>query len=378
MNNFYHHIPTEFVFGKETENKTGELLKKHGATKVLLHYGGGSVVASGLLERVKKTIDISFVELGGVQPNPVDMLVYKGVELCKAENIDFILAIGGGSVIDSAKAIAMGARYDGDFWDFFSGAKPHSAIPVGTVLTIPAAGSEGSNATVITKTSVPPIKKAMGSDYLKPVFSIMNPELTYTLPVYQTACGVADMMSHVFERYFTKSSGNGLTDELCEAVLRTIIRYAPVAIKEPNNYEARANIMWAGTIAHDGSLGRGRIEDWGTHMLEHELSALYDVAHGAGLAVMFPAWMDYIKNENIALFERFAKNVWGKNTADEGIQALRDFWNSLGLQATFDELGAKKEDIPMLVAMLEKNTGGSFSRFKQMGMEDAERIYKKA
>ena len=391
MNNFTFHRPTDFVFGKDAQHKSGEYLKKYGATKVLIHYGTGSVVKSGLLQQVEDSIKaqgISYVSLGGAIPNPVDTLVYEGIDLCKKEGVDFILAVGGGSAIDSAKAIAVGAVYSGDFWDLYNGTPCESALPVATVLTIPAAGSEVSSSSVITKTGATPLKRGLTTDVMKPVFSLMNPELNYTLPAYQTACGVADMMSHIFERYFTNTTGVTITDELGEGLLRTIIKYAPIAIKEPNNYEARANLTWAGTVAHDDTVGVGRQSDWGTHMLEHELSALYDVAHGAGLSVMFPAWMTYVHDKDQGSLDRFARwavNVWGvtcngdkKETAMKGIEALRAFWKSIGLPTTFEELGAKKEDIPKLVDVLKINTGGSFSSFKQMNMDDAKNIYELA
>ena len=392
MDNFTFHRPTDFVFGKEAQHKAGEYLKKYGATKVLIHYGTGSVVKSGLLQQVEDSINksgISYVKLGGAIPNPVDTLVYEGIELCKKEKVDFILAVGGGSAIDSAKAIAVGAVYDGDFWDFFDGkAKCTAAVPLATVLTIPAAGSEVSASSVITKVGETPLKRGLTTDPMKPVFSLMNPELNYTLPSFQTACGVADMMSHVFERYFTNTTGVTITDELAEGLLRTIIKYAPIAIKEPNNYEARANLTWAGTVAHDDSVGVGRESDWGTHMLEHELSAMYDVAHGAGLAVMFPAWMTYVHDKDEQAEKRFARwavNVWGikcegdtKATAKKGIQALTEFWGSLGLPTNFESLGAKKEDIPKLIEVLKINSGGKFSNFKKMDMEDARKIYELA
>ena len=392
MNNFNFHRPTDFVFGKEAQHKAGEYLKKYGATKVLIHYGTGSVIKSGLLQQVEDsltTAGVTYVKLGGAIPNPVDTLVYEGIELCKKENVDFILAVGGGSAIDSAKAIAMGAHYDGDFWDFFDRkAVAKSAVPVATVLTIPAAGSEVSESTVITKTGNTPLKRGSGSPHVKPVFSLMNPELNYTLPAFQTACGVADMMSHLFERYFTNTTGVLLTDELAEGILRTIIHYAPIAINEPTNYEVRANLTWAGCIAHDNSTGVGRQHDWGTHELEHELSAMYDVAHGAGLATMFPAWMTYVQQKDQAAIERFARfatKVWGIEcdgdlvaTGKKGIDALRNFWSGIGLPINFEQLGAKKEDIPAIVKVLELNTGGQFSYFKRMDMSDATKIYELA
>ncbi len=277
MNNFQFYSPTEFVFGKESEKLAGHYVKKHGGTNVLLHYGGGSAIRSGLLSRVKESLTaegIAFTELGGVQPNPRDTLVYEGIDLCREKGIDFILAVGGGSVIDSSKAIAMGVPYDGDFWDFYSGKnKPKAALPVATVLTIAAAGSEGSGDSVITKEEGG-LKRGAGSDLIRPKFSIMNPELTCTLPPYQTACGATDIMAHVFERYFTNTTEVEITDRLCEAVLLTMVKETPRVIADPANYEARANIMWAGTVAHTNIVCVGREQGCNSHGIEHELSAL--------------------------------------------------------------------------------------------------------
>ncbi|MBQ8435485.1 MAG: iron-containing alcohol dehydrogenase, partial [Oscillospiraceae bacterium] len=302
MENFQFYSPTEFVFGKETECETGRYVKKHGGTNVLLHYGSTSAVRSGLIERIKDSLrknNIAYTELSGVQPNPRDTLVYKGIEICKNNNIDFILAVGGGSVIDSAKAIAIGALYNGDFWDFYgTGKTVEKALPVGTVLTIAAAGSEGSGDSVITKENGS-LKRSVGSDLLRPKFSVLNPMLTCTLPSYQTACGATDIMAHVFERYFTNTSEVEITDRLCEAVLLTMIKETPRVIKNPDNYDARCNIMWAGTVAHNNIVGVGRSQDWNSHCIEHELSALYDCAHGAGLAVIMPAWMEFVYKHNI-------------------------------------------------------------------------------
>jgi hypothetical protein len=272
------------VFGKGTQEKAGELCRAWGR-KALLHYGGGSAIRSGLLDQVRESLQkagVAWVELGGVQPNPRDTLVYEGVALCKKENVDVVLAVGGGSVIDSAKAIAMGAKYDGDFWDFYSGKQPKELLPLGVVLTIPAAGSEASNSTVITKEKGM-LKRFCDSDLLRPKFAILNPELTFTLPPFQTACGVADITAHVMERYFTNTRGVDLTDRLCEGLLQSVIRDVRIVLKTPDDYDARANIMWAGVVAHNDILGVGRQQDWASHMIEHELSALYDVAHGAGL-----------------------------------------------------------------------------------------------
>ena len=385
MNDFIFYSPTEFFFGKETEDLTGKLVKKYQGTKVLVHFGGGSVKKSGLLDKVEaclKEEQIDYILLGGAKPNPVDTLVYEGIELCKKENIDFILAVGGGSAIDSAKAIAAGAVYEGDFWNFFDRkAEMKAALPVGTVLTIPAAGSEGSSNTVITQ-ELSKRKLGTGSPVLRPVFSIFNPIYTYTLPPFQTACGIADMMAHILERYFTKTTGVEISDRLCEGILLTIIDQGPMVFKEPENYDARSNIMWAGTIAHNGTCGVGRAEDWGSHGLEHELSALYDVAHGAGLAVIFPAWMKYVYQENISLFAQYANRVWGvEPSADKeamalkGIEATKDFFASIGLPTSFSQLGAKESDIDELVANLAVNCGGNIGNFKKLSMEDAKAIY---
>ncbi len=372
MNNFDFCSPTYFVFGKERENETGKYVVKFGGKKILLHYGGESAKKSGLLDSVKKSLEeekVSYVELGGVLPNPRSGLVYEGISLCRKEQVDFILAVGGGSVIDSAKAIAMGVLYEGDFWDFFSGKSPQKALPLGTVLTIAAAGSEGSGDTVITKEEGM-LKRGAGGDCLRPKFSILNPELTMTLPAYQTACGATDIMAHVFERYFTNTKEVEVTDRLCEAVLLTMINETPKAIKDPNDYGARANIMWAGMVAHNNIVGVGREQDWNSHGIEHELSALYDCAHGAGLAVIVPAWMSYVvEHHDCMRFAQMAVRVFGcqmdfenpKATALEGISALKKFLSSIGMPINFKELGAKKEDIPLLVEKFgigDGKTGG--------------------
>ena len=385
MNNFRFWSPTEFVFGRNTVKNVATLIKKQGGTKVLIHYGGNSAIKSGLMAEVESALQnefIDYVKLGGAQPNPIDTLVYEGIELCRKENVNFILAVGGGSAIDSAKAIAAGVPYAGDFWNFFEGTVTiDKALPIGTVLTIPAAGSEGSPNMVITKTKGM-LKKGSGSPLLRPVFSIMDPVLTFTLPPFQTACGIADMMAHVMERYFSQTPDVEMTDRLCEAVLLTVVKESPVLFKEPKNYNARANIMWAGTIAHDGTCGVGREEDWSTHGLEHELSALYDVAHGAGLAVMFPAWMRYVYTSGVDKFVQFAVRVWGispegdkEEIALKGIQALQDFFTSIGLPINFEQLGAKEEDIDQLVETLTFNCGGSLGNFRKLDMKDARAIY---
>ena len=385
MNDFNFYSPTEFVFGRGREKECGAYVKKYGGTKVLLHYGGSSAVRSGLLGRVKASLDacsVPYCELGGVQPNPRDSLVYKGIELARKEKVDFILAVGGGSVIDSAKAIAMGVPYEGDFWDFYSGKQPEKALPVATVLTIAAAGSEGSGDSVITREDGM-LKRGAGSDLIRPRFSVMNPELTQTLPAYQTACGATDIMAHVFERYFTNTKEVEITDRLCEAVLLTMIKETPRVIADPDNYEARANIMWAGTVAHTNIVGVGREQDWNSHGIEHELSALYDCAHGAGLAVIMPAWMEYVYKHNVRRFCQMATRVFGQQmdyekpeeTALKGITAFRYFLRSIGMPINFAELGAKEKDIPLLVEKFglgDGRTGG----FVHLSSEDIAAIYK--
>lgn len=388
MDNFTFYSPTKFVFGKGEENNAGSCAKAFGAKRVLLHYGGGSAVRSGLLDRVKQSLekeDIYYVTLGGVQPNPKSGLVYEGIELCRKENIDFILAVGGGSVIDSAKAIGIGVPYEGDFWDFYTGkAAATRTLPVGTVLTIAAAGSEGSDGSVITHENGN-FKRAYGNDMMRPKFSILNPELTCTLPPYQTACGIVDMMAHIFERYFTNTKNVEVTDRLCEGLLISIIQEAPKVMKNPNDYEARANLMWAGTMAHNDVCGVGRQQDWASHNMEHELSSLYGCAHGAGLAVIFPAWMEYTMEHNVMRFAQIAVRVWGcqmnfedpEITAKEGIRALKAFWKSLGMPLSFRDLGAKEEDIPKLLDSLQID-GRHEGSFVPLDREGCEKVYRLA
>ena len=388
MNNFTFYSPTYFVFGKDEENNAGKYVKRFGGTKVLIHYGGGSVVRSGLLDRVKASLtaeNIEYVELGGVKPNPRSGLVYEGIELCRKENVDFVLAVGGGSAIDSAKAIAAGAIYEGDFWDFYSGKPVDKALPIATILTIAAAGSEGSPDSVITKEEGMLKRGASGEAY-RPVFSILNPALTQTLPAYQTACGVTDIMAHLFERYFTNTKDVEVTDRLIEGLLMTMIHEAPKVIANPDDYEARANIMWAGMVAHNNCCGVGRDQDWASHNIEHELSALYDCAHGAGLAVVFPAWMEYNLNHDVMRFAQVANRVWGcamdfqhpEATAKAGIAAFRNFLKSIGMPQTMADVGGKEEDIPYLAhtAAYGNGNGGTVGGFVALKEEDIANIYR--
>jgi alcohol dehydrogenase YqhD (iron-dependent ADH family) len=388
MENFRFYSPTCFVFGKDKENEAGAYVKSFGGSKILIHYGGGSVVRSGLLDRVKASLDkegIAYCLLGGVKPNPRSGLVYEGIELCRKEEVDFILAVGGGSVIDSSKAIAAGTIYDGDFWDFYQGKKIEKALPVGTVLTIAAAGSEGSGDSVITKEEGM-FKRGAGSDAIRPKFSILDPALTQTLPPYQTAAGITDIMAHLYERYLTNSEEVEVTDRLIEGLLLTMIHEGPRVIADPNNYEARANIMWAGTVAHTNLCGVGRSQDWNSHNIEHELSALYDCAHGAGLAVTMPAVFTYQMNHNVMRFAQVAVRVWGcqmdfahpEVTAKAGIEAFRSFLISLGMPKNLEELGGKEEDIPKLVEVLCHGDGrnGTISGFVTLDETDCENIYR--
>ena len=391
MENFEFYSPTRFVFGRGVESKVGELVRKCGGTKVLLHFGGGSIKANGIYDKVVAALEaagLSYIPLGGVMPNPRSGLVREGIDLCRREKVDFVLAVGGGSVIDSAKAIAFGTLYDGDFADFYFGKDVKAmipvpaALPVGTVLTLAAAGSEGSGNSVITL-EPDMLKRAATGDALRPVFSVLNPEFTYTLPPYQTSCGAVDMFAHVVERYFTPSKGVEISDELCEGVMRTVVEQSVKALAKPDDYDARANLMWAGTVAHTNICGAGRIQDWASHGIEHELSALYDCAHGAGLAVVMPAWMEYVMKADVPRFARFAAKVFGVSEGDEnemaaeGIRRYRAWLKSIDMPTTFAELGAKEEDIPALVEKLGLR-GNTLGGLMQLNDEDVANIFRLA
>ena len=388
MENFTFYSPTFFAFGKDTENQVGEYVKQFGGSKVLVHFGGSSAKKSGLLDRVEESLKkegIPYVMLGGVKPNPRSGLVYEGIELCKKEGVDFVLAVGGGSVIDSSKAIAAGVVYDGDFWDFYSGKWIEEALPVGTILTIAAAGSEGSPDSVITKEEGM-FKRGASGNAIRPKFSILNPALTETLPPHQTAAGATDIMAHLYERYLTNTKDVEVTDRLIEGLLLTMRHEAPRVIDDPHNYEARANIMWAGMVAHNHICGVGRSQDWNSHVIEHELSALYDCAHGAGLAVTMPAVFKYVMNHDVNRFAKVATRVWGcemdfdhpEVTALEGINAFKNFLISLGMPKNFEELGAKEEDIPKLAEICCRGDGrdGTISGFVTLTEEDVQNIYR--
>ncbi|MCL1904038.1 MAG: iron-containing alcohol dehydrogenase [Oscillospiraceae bacterium] len=380
MQNFNFCSPTYFEFGKNTENKAAELVKKFKGSKILLHYGTASIKKSGLYDRVISSLKsggIDFVELGGVQANPIDTLVYEGIELCRKENVDFILAVGGGSVIDSSKAIAAGTMYNGDFWDFYSGKYIETALPVGTILTIAAAGSEGSCNSVITKVDGK-LKRGATGEVIRPVFSILNPELTQTLPPYHTAAGATDIIVHILERYFTNTQEVEVTDRICEGLLKTMFNQTPRVIENPNDYEARANIMWAGMVAHNNICGVGREQDWASHGMEHELSAFYGAIHGAGLAVINPAWMKFVSRKNPDKFKQFAKWVWGVTDIKEAIENYTAFLKRIGMPSSIKEFGAKEEDIPLLakhIGLTEEHTFGSYVK---LNIHDVEEIYRLA
>ncbi|MBP3702267.1 MAG: iron-containing alcohol dehydrogenase [Lachnospiraceae bacterium] len=387
MDNFTFYAPTYFDFGKEKEKNVGKLVRRFGGSRVLFHYGGGSIIKSGLYDTVLSCLKeegIEVVALGGVKPNPRSGLVYEGIELCRKENIDFILAVGGGSTIDSAKAIAAGTLYDGDFWDFHEGKAIEKALPIGTVLTIAAAGSEGSPNCVITKEEGM-LKRGARGDVLRPKFSILNPELTMTLPPYQTAAGITDIMIHIMERYFTTTENVEVTDRLCEGLLKSMITEGKKVIKNPQDYDARANIMWCGMLAHNNVCGVGRNQDWASHGLEHELSALYDVAHGAGLAVMAPAWLRYVLEKKPERLVNFAVRVWNidldmnhlQETAVKGIEAFEAFLKEIGMPSDFAEVGGREEDIPYMAENIVKSKG-SLGGYVKLNKEDIIAIYKSA
>lgn len=383
MKDFEFQNCTKIIFGKDSEEKAGTEVKKY-SSKILLHYGGGSIKKYGLYDRViscLKKEDIGIVELGGVLPNPRLKLVKKGIELCRQEKIDFILAVGGGSVIDSAKAIAIGVPYKGDVWDFFEEkTKIKESIAIAVILTIPAAGSEVSGASVITNEDGL-YKKGVEANIMRPKFSILNPELTFTLDNNQTAIGVADILAHIMERYFTQEKNVDLTDRLCEATFKTLIKNISVVLKENDNYAARAEVMWAGSVAHNDLLDTGRVGDWASHMIEHELSAIYDIAHGEGLAIIFPAWMKYVYKNNIERFAQFGQRIWGvdfhpydlEGMALEGIKRFEDFLKRIGLKTRLSEISISDDRFKEMAKKCTEN--GPVGSFVKLGKEDVLNIY---
>jgi len=387
MTNFEYCNKTKIIFGKGTENQIGKETVQY-AKRILLHHSGGSTVRSGLIDKVKKSLKeagIEWIELTGVVANPRLSLVKEGVDIVKKEKLEMIIAVGGGSAIDSSKAIAVGAVNDGELWDFFERKRAtDKALPVGTIVTIPAAGSESSISSVITNEEGP-WKRGINFQCIRPVFSIMNPELTYTLPPYQTACGITDMMAHIMERYFTKEPNVELTDELCEGTLRTIIRNArKIFSGGENDYAARAEIMWAGALAHNGLLDTGRTGDWASHALDHELSALFEIAHGAGLAIIFPAWLKYNIKEDTKRLARFAVKVWGadgayydlEQAALEGISRMENFFKSIGMPVRFSDTNIDAARIPEMAKRAVHF--GPIGNYRKLEEKDAAAIYKLA
>ena len=389
MFNFKYFTPTKVVFGKGTELKTAQLIREFGGKKVLIHYGSGSVVRSGLLKKVTDNLrdaGIAFVTLGGAVPNPRLSLVYEGIELCKKEGVDFLLAVGGGSAIDSAKAIGYGVANDGDVWDFYDyKRKATGCLPLGVILTLAATGSEMSDSSVITKEEGL-VKRGYSSDFCRPKFAIMNPELTMTLPDYQTACGCTDIMMHTMERYFTNGGNMEITDALAEGLLRTVVANAKILRDDPKNYDARAEVMWAGSLSHNGLTGCGNDGgDWMTHKLEHELGGLYDVAHGAGLAAVWGSWARYVYKYCLPRFRRFAVNVMGvtetgtdEEIALKGITALEDFFRSINMPTNLRELGveATDEDLVTMAHKCAVGVSGAMGSAKLLREEDMLAIYR--
>ena len=388
--NFF--APTRIVFGKNAEMQIGDLVAQQNGHKVLVHYGGGSAERSGLLDVVReqlKSHGIPFVELGGVVPNPLLSKVQEGISLCRREQVDFILAVGGGSVIDSAKAIGYGSLYDGDVWDFWAGkAVPEACLPIGVVLTIPAAGSEMSSSCVITKDDGL-LKRGINSDLCRCRFAVMNPERTYTLPPYQTAAGATDIMMHTMERYFSKYEDMTLTDAIAEALLRTVKDAALVVMEHPEDYRYRAQIMWAGSLAHNDLTECGTEKDFATHRLEHELSALFGVTHGAGLAALWPSWARYVKDKHLSRFVQFAVNVMGvendfahpDETAEKGICAIEDFYRKIGMPTNIHELLGREitdDEIEVLVDKCSRGNTITIGAFEVLGADEMRAIYRLA
>lgn len=372
MENFNYFTPTKIVFGRQTENQVAQLVEEHGAKKVLIHYGGGSVERSGLLEKVKNALaekEISFVLLGGVVPNPHLSLVRKGIALCKEEKVDFILAVGGGSVMDSAKAIAYGACDDGDVWDFYLGKrKAYACLPIGAIVTLAATGSEMSKSSVITDESTL-LKRSYGTDMARPRFAILNPELTMSVPAYQTASGCVDVLLHTMERYFNQSSNLDLTDSIAEGLLRTVMKHGKILLDQPDNYQSRAEILWAGSLSHNGLTGCGTDGgDWACHKIEHEISGLFDVTHGAGLAAIWASWARYVYTYRKDRFLQFAQQVMGVNQSNcqndeaciqEGIDRMERYFKSLHMPISLEELIGRQATDEEIQVMAEKCSEGT-------------------
>jgi alcohol dehydrogenase YqhD (iron-dependent ADH family) len=392
MKDFNFYAPTRVVFGRESEEKLPQLIQQYGGGKVLVHYGGGSARRSGLLDKVEKMLSeagIAYVELGGVVPNPLLSKVREGIELCRKEKVDFILAVGGGSVIDSSKAIGYGVGYAGDVWNFWDGkAVPQSCLPIGVMLTIPAAGSEMSSSTVITNDEGM-LKRGFNSDLCRCKFAIMNPERTYTLPPYQTAAGATDIMMHTMERYFSKYEDALLTDAIAEALLKTVMAAAKEVLISPDDYTYRAAIMWASSLSHNDLTECGTEKDFASHKLEHELSGLFGVTHGAGLAAIWGSWARYVMDKHLSRFEKFAVNVMGvlqdftnpRMTALRGIEAMEAFFLAIDMPTSIPELIGRKATDEEIAIMAEKcSRGGTITigAMEVLDQTDMTEIYKLA
>jgi alcohol dehydrogenase YqhD (iron-dependent ADH family) len=383
MDNFVFQNPTKILFGRGMENAVGAEVVRY-SRRILLHFGGGSIKASGLYDRVAaslKQAGVEWKELGGVKPNPRLSLVHEGVKLCREHKLDFVLAVGGGSAIDSAKAIAMGVANDGEVWDYFIGKRELTrTLPVATILTIPAAGSESSSSSVVTNEDGW-IKRGFDSELIYPKFSVLNPELAFTLPAFQVACGSADIMSHLMERYFTNTRNVGFIDRMLEATMKTVIAQAPKVLAKPTDYDAWSELMWTGTIAHNNLLNTGRVGDWGSHGIEHEISGIYDVAHGAGLAVVFPAWMKHVLDHDLDRFVQWSVRVWNVEldifdrhaTARAGVGRLEAFFHSIGLGTTLASLGVGVDRID---EMARKATDGDTRRIGNFVKLDSAQVAK--
>ncbi|MDD3796645.1 MAG: iron-containing alcohol dehydrogenase [Lachnospiraceae bacterium] len=383
MINFKSYNPTRIIFGRDTYKKVGEEVQNYGK-KVLMVYGGKSLKANGTYDEVVKSLEaagIEFCELEGVKPNPRLSLVYEGIQLAREQKVDLILAVGGGSVIDTAKAVAAGMCYDGDVWDFYSTEKqPKLVMPVGVVLTIPAAGSESSDGSVITKEEGL-LKRSCCTDLFFPKFAILDPQLCFTLPPHQISAGGCDILAHVMERYFVPDDHHDFSDRLCEAAMISLIENLPKVLENKKDYDAWAEIMWIGNIAHNGLLGRGKRDDWGSHDIEHQLSAHYDIAHGAGLAIIFPAWMKYVWKEKPEMMEQYALRVWhvspeGKTQEEvvlEGIQKTEDFYHSIGLATRLSRVGIDDRDFAVMAKKAVMS--GPLGNFKKLYAEDVKKIY---
>ncbi|OCA98272.1 iron-containing alcohol dehydrogenase [Clostridium beijerinckii] len=388
MKNFEFYAPTRVIFGKDSEKQIGTIIKNQNCKKVLVHFGGSSAKKSGLLDKIFESLkkaEIDYVSLGGVVPNPRLSKVYEGINLCKKEKVDFILAVGGGSVIDSAKAIGYGIANECDVWDIYSKKViPTGCLPIGAVLTIAAAGSEMSNSSVITNEEGW-LKRGCNSEYARCKFAIMNPELTYTLPKYQTASGATDILMHTMERYFTKEQSMEITDRISEGLMRTVIHNVKILMKNPTDYNARAEVMWAGSLSHNDLTGCGSVGDWSCHQLEHELGGMFDVAHGAGLAAVWGSWARYVYKSNVSRFVQFAVNVIGitndfynpEKVALEGIEAMESFYHFIDMPISIKELGVNLTDdqIDELAYKCSFKDTRTIGEFQKLNMEDMKKIY---